>query len=143
MSDIDQPLARFKAIVREVARAWEHSLSADEINEVQDVLPSTTMTMAAKTIAARFGPGRRYRENHNMVVSIIPGPEKPMYLCGARLIAFTGMAIILDNLALSHTVTTYDGKLTIAPICDRKIMPDPAFYIECLQASFEELRATV
>jgi hypothetical protein len=66
-----------------------------------------------------------------------------MYLCGARLIAFTGMAIILDNLALSHTVTTYDGKLTIAPISDRTIMPDPAFYTRCLQESFEELKASV
>lgn len=143
MSQISDPMERFKAITRELARAWEHSLSADEINEVQDVLPSTTMTMAAKTIAARFGPGRKYRENHNMVVSIIPGPDEPMYLCGARLIAFTGMAIILDNLALSHTVTTYDGKLTIAPISDRKIMPDPAFYTRCLQESFEELKASV
>jgi len=143
MSDIREPLNRFRSIVREVARAWEHSLSAYEINEVQDVLPSTTMTMAAKTIAARFGPGRRYRENHNMVVSIIPGPEEPMYLCGARLIAFTGMAIILDNLALSHTVTTYDGKLTIAPTGDRKIMPDPAFYTQCLRDSFEELKAAI
>ena len=43
------------------------------------------------------------------------------------------------QLALNHTVTTYDGKLTIAPVCDRKIMPDPAFYAECLQASFDEL----
>jgi WS/DGAT/MGAT family acyltransferase len=143
MSQISDPLARLRAIVREVARAWEHSLSATEINEVQDVLPSTTMTMAAKTISASFGPGRRFRENHNMVVSVIPGPEKPLSLCGARLIAFTGMAIILDHLALSHTVTTYDGKLTIAPICDRKVMPDPAFYRQCLEESFRELRSAV
>jgi WS/DGAT/MGAT family acyltransferase len=143
MSDIGDPLERFEAITREVALAWEHSLSAAAINEVQDVLPSTTMTMAAKTIAARFGPGRRFRENRNMVVSVIPGPEEPMHLCGARLIAFTGMGIILDNLALSHTVTTYDGKLTIAPISDRKIMPDPAFYTECLRSSFEDLKAAV
>jgi WS/DGAT/MGAT family acyltransferase len=143
MSDISDPLARFEAIVQEVTRVWEHSLSAEDINEVQDILPSTTMTMAAKTIAARFGPGRRYRENHNMIVSVIPGPEQPLYLCGARLIAFTGMGIILDNLALSHTVTTYDGKLTIAPICDQAIMPDPAFYTKCLQESFEELKDAV
>jgi WS/DGAT/MGAT family acyltransferase len=143
MSDIDDPRERLEAIVAEVARAWEHSISADEMNEVQDILPSGTMTMAARTIAARFGPGRAYRENHNMVVSIVPGPERPLYLCGARLIAFTGMAIILDNLALSHTVTTYDGQLAIAPVSDRKIMPDPDFYADCLRASFEELKAAI
>lgn len=143
MSNISNPLKRFEAIVRDIKQAWGHSLSADEINEVQEILPSATMTMAAKTIAARFGPGKRYRENHNVVVSIIHGPEEQVFLCGARLIAFTGMAIILDNLALNHTVTTYDGKLTIAPICDRTIMPDPAFYMECLQDSFEELENAI
>ena len=54
---------------------------------------------------------------------------------------FTGMAVILDNLAISHAVTSYDGKLVIAPLSDRAIMPDPAFYADCLRASFEELKA--
>ena len=46
----------------------------------------------------------------------------------------------IAGLALSHTVTTYDGRLTIAPVCDRQMMPDPDFYYECLRASFGELR---
>ncbi len=142
MSDLADPLDRLEGVTEEVARVWEHSLGAREINDVQDILPATTMAMAARTIAARFGPGRRYRENHNMVVSIIPGPEEPAYLCGARLVAYTGMGIILDNLALSHTVTTFGDKLTIGPVCDREIMPDPAFYVECLRDSFEELKST-
>ena len=45
----------------------------------------------------------------------------------------------MDNLGLSHTATTYDGKLTIAPVCDRQMMPDPAFYYECLRHSCEDL----
>jgi hypothetical protein len=40
-------------------------------------------------------------------------------------------------------VTTYDGRLTIAPVCDRQMMPDPDVYYECLRASFEELRDAV
>ena len=49
------------------------------------------------------------------------------------------MDIIWNNLALSHTVTTYNGQLTIAAVCDRKIIPDPAFYVQCLQESFNDL----
>lgn len=141
MSDVGDPLDRLERVTAEVARVWEHSLGAREINDVQDILPASTMTMAARTIAARFGPGRKYRENHNMVVNIIPGPEEPAYLLGARLVAYTGMGIILDHLALSHTVTTYREKLTIAPVCDRDIMPDPAFYVQCLRDAFEELKS--
>ena len=103
-------------------------------------MPSTAMVFAAKTISARMGPGKRYRENHNTVISIHPGPAKPLYLCGARLVGYTGMAALMDNLGLNHTATTYDGKLTIAPVCDRRMMPDPALYFECLRGSFYELR---
>jgi len=113
------------------------------MSELQDILPATTMNLAARTISANLGPGRQYRKNHNLVVSITPGPERPLHLCGARLLAFTGMASIMDDLALAHTVTSYDGRLAIAFVSDRKMMPDPAFYAECLEAAFGELKGVV
>ena len=32
-----------------------------------------------------------------------------------------------------------EGSVFIAAVCDRKIMPDPAFYAQSLQESFKEL----
>ena len=141
MTHLNDPLERLASIREEMAevRALK-PLSAEEMTQMQDILPSTAMTFAAKTIGASVGPGKRYRENHNTVISIHPGPGQPLFLCGARLVGYTGMAALMDNLGLSHTVTTYDGKLTIAPVCDRQMMPDPGVYYECLRASFEELR---
>jgi hypothetical protein len=109
--------------------------------EMQEGLPAPTLLLAGKVVAASAGPGKQYREKHNMIVTNVPGPQQPLYFCGARLALFTGMAIILDNLAISHAVTSYDGKMVIAPLSDRAIMPDPAFYTDCLRASFEELKA--
>jgi WS/DGAT/MGAT family acyltransferase len=144
MTDIDDPLERLVSLRDEMAHVKTlQPISADELLEMQDVLPSTAMVFAAKTISARMGPGKRYRENHNTVISIHPGPAKPLYLCGARLVGYTGMAALMDNLGLNHTATTYDGKLTIAPVGDRQMMPDPATYYECLRASFDELRDAV
>jgi WS/DGAT/MGAT family acyltransferase len=141
---IEAPLERLAAIVNELKEAKDaDTISATDMDELQDSLPSTTMSLAARTIAASIGPGRRYRQNHNVVISISHAPEKPLYLCGARLLAFTGMDIIWNNLALSHTITTYNGRITIAAVCDRKIMPDPAFYKECLQKSFDEMLAAL
>ena len=140
-TDRSDPLNRLAAIREEMVEAAAlKPLSASEMSEMQDVLPSTAMTLAAKTIAARLGPGRQYRQNHNTVVSMLPGPAQPLYLCGAKLAAYTGMGAIMDNLALNHTVTVYDGTVAIAPVCDRKILPDPAFYTQCLQVAFEELQ---
>ncbi len=140
MTDVANPLARLEGIHGEIEASRVASvLDADEMNELQDILPATTMNLAARAISANLGPGRQYRKNHNLVVSMTPGPARPLYLCGARLLAFTGMASIMDDLALAHTVTTYDDRLSIAFVSDRKMMPDPAFYAECLQAAFDEL----
>lgn len=141
MTDIDDALERLASLRDEMAYSQAlQPVSADELMEMQDVLPSTAMVFAAKTISARMGPGKRYRENHNTVISIHPGPTKSLYLCGARLVGYTGMAALMDNLGLNHTATTYDGKLTIAPVCDRRMMPDPALYYESLRGSFCELQ---
>ncbi len=142
MTDLADPLERLASIREEAAEANAlKPISAEEMSDMQDALPSVAMTFAARTIAARLGPGKRYRQNHNTVVSIHPGPTQTLYLCGARLVGYTAMAALMDNLGLNHTATTYDGKLTIAPVCDRRMMPDPAFYYECLRSSFEALRS--
>lgn len=135
------PIARLAAVSTEMQHVKElNALGARDMMEMQEGLPAPTLLLAGKVIAANAGPGRQYRESHNMIVTNVPGPQKPLYFCGARLALFTGMAIIVDNLAISHAVTSYDGKLVIAPLSDRAIMPDPACYTECLRVSFEELK---
>lgn len=142
MTTMEDPFERLQAIHLEMLRVKsEDVFSADEMTELQEVLPSTTMAAAARTIVAGLGPGEHYRENHNLIVSNVPGPEQTLYLCGAKLIAFTGMGIILDNLTLAHTVTAYGGQISLAAVCDRQVMPDPGFYADCIQEAFEELKA--
>ena len=142
MTDVNDPLERLAMIREEMQelRALK-PISARELAEMQDVLPSAAMTLAARAISAEFGPGKRYRENHNTVISVQPGPSRPLYLCGARLAGYTSMGALMDNLGLNHTATIYDNKVTITPVCDRQMMPDPAFYYESLRASFDELLA--
>ncbi len=136
------PIERLAAVSREMQHVKElNAVGARDMMEMQEGLPAPTLLLASKVIAAGVGPGKHYRESHNMIVTNVPGPQKPLYFCGARLALFTGMAVILDNLAISHAVTSYDGKLVIAPLSDRAIMPDPAFYADCLQAAFDELKA--
>ncbi len=142
MTSMEDPLERLEAIHQEMIRVKSiDTISAAEMTELQEVLPSATMAAAARTIVAGIGPGEHYREDHNVMITDVPGPQQPLYLCGAKLIGFAGMGIIMDKLTLAHTVTRYDGQVAIAAVCDRLIMPDPAFYADCLEASFDELLA--
>lgn len=133
-----------KARLQRVSEEMKHvkgmaAVGAREMVEMQEQLPAPTMLMATKAIAAAIGPGKSYRAQHNMIITNVPGPQQPLYFCGARLAMFTGLAVISDNLGLSHAVTSYDGTLVIAPVSDREHMPDPAFYANCLQESYEDL----
>lgn len=64
-----------------------------------------------------------------------------MYSNGAEHINSFGLGLCADGNGLFHAVTSYCKKLTIAIICCREKMPDPAFYALCLQESFDALKS--
>jgi WS/DGAT/MGAT family acyltransferase len=136
-----EPLERLAGVCTEMQHLKQmNAIGAREMVEMQEQLPAPTLLLAGRAIAAAVGPGKAYRSKHNMIVTNVPGPQQPLYFCGARLAMFTGLAVISDNLGISHAVTSYDGALVIAPLSDREMMPDPEFYRECLHRAFDELK---
>ena len=138
----ESPIERLKAVALEMQKVKQmNAIGADELIKLQNQLPAATLALATRTAAASFGPGKDYRTSHNMVVTNVPGPQQALYLCGAKLLAMTGMAPLIDQVTMSHVVTSYNGQLVIAPYSDRKILPDPELYTECIVKVFEELKA--
>ena len=138
------PLKRLAQVSEEMRHVKAmNAVGARQMTDMQEGLPAPTMLLASKVTIANTGPGRRFREQNNMVVTNVPGPQRALYFCGARLAMFTGLAVITDHLGISHAVTSYDGSLVIAPLADRAMMPDPEFYAECLRAEFDALAAAV
>ncbi len=135
------PLQRLRLVYEEMQHVKElNAVSARDMTELQEELPAPTLLLAGAAVSASAGPGRTYRTKHNMIVTNVPGPQQPLYFCGAKLVMFTGLAVIVDNVGISHAVTSYDGGLVIAPLSDRAMMPDPEFYASCLYRAFEELK---
>ena len=56
------------------------------------------------------------------------------------MVALYGMGPVMDGMGLIHPVFSYDGRISISFTACRNQMPDPGFYAECLDASFDELR---
>jgi len=79
----------------------------------------------------------------HVVVSNIPGPQQPLYLAGAKVHLLMGLGPLLHMMGLFHAVLSGAGRITINFVSCRSMLPDPAFYQQCLQESFEELRSAV
>ena len=52
-----------------------------------------------------------------------------------------GAGMITEGMGLIHPVMSYCGDITISFTSCREMLPDPANYAACLQASFDELAA--
>jgi hypothetical protein len=50
-----------------------------------------------------------------------------------------GLLCLTDGLGLGHVVQSYVKEATIAFTACRKLLPDPEFYAQCIEDSFNEL----
>jgi diacylglycerol O-acyltransferase / wax synthase len=60
----------------------------------------------------------------NLIISNIPGPNVPLYLAGARLLAYYPVSALVDGQGLNITVMSYCGNLYFGLIACRELVPD-------------------
>lgn len=139
---IADPLARLH-YTHDVAanqKAMSKAVGARELSEASNLAPAMVSGVSAR-LYSRLGLANRLSPMFNTVVTNVPGPQVPLYMAGARLVSAYGIGPVMDSMGLFHAVTSYCGQIAITVTGCRQMLPDPAFYRECLQASFEELYA--
>ena len=98
------------------------ALPAQLLQDANHFIPPAVFSRAAQlTFRLSTGPGR---PAWNLVISNVPGPQFPLYLAGARLVANHPVSVITDGMGLNMTVMSYDGHLDFGIVGDREQMPD-------------------
>lgn len=140
-SDIADPLERLKAIHDSAiySKAYHNAVGARIMSEVAASIPAGIMSAGAR-VAASAGV---MKVPANTIVTNVPGPQIPLYLAGAKVVEFHALGILLDGLGLFHAVNSYCGRIAFTVLADRKMLPDPAFYEQCLRESYAELGEVV
>ena len=141
-SDVENPLERLQAVHESSSKAKEltNAIGAKTMTDYSQFIPATLTAQAAR-LASRWGLMNRMSPQFNCVITNVPGPPIPLYNTGARMVANYGTGPVQDGLGLFHVISSYCGQFVISATSCRVMMPDPAFYRECLQASFDELLA--
>ncbi len=140
-SDIAKPLDRLRAVHEESQKAklMNRTVGASLVAELAHFLPSTTTGLMASAYG-RSGLAKRLPPLYNTIITNVPGPNVPLYSMGSRMVANFGLGPIIHGLGLFQPVLSYNGQITVSAISCREMMPDPAFYADCLSESFEELK---
>jgi diacylglycerol O-acyltransferase / wax synthase len=121
------------------SKAMTDALGARNMTEISKVSPALFMALGAQ-LYTRLGLANRMAPPFTTVVTNVPGPPVPIYSAGARLESMMGLLCLTDGLGLGHVVQSYVDEATISFTACRKLLPDPDFYIACIEQSFAELR---
>ena len=123
------------------SKALTNALGARTMTEVSKVNPLLYMALGAQ-LFSRVGLAHKYAMPFNTVVTNVPGPPVHIYSAGARMESMALSLICLtDGLGLAHIVQSYVDEAIISFTACRDIMPDPEFYSQCIQDSFDEMLA--
>jgi len=141
-TDIADPLERLRVVhsTTQETKEMAGAIPAKTLTDFNQFIPWALAGLAART-AASFKMAETMAPAVNTVVTNVPGPQVPLYLAGAKLLKQFGMGPVTDGMGIIHPVFSYNGEIAISVTACREMMPDPAFYAECLQSSFDELAA--
>jgi diacylglycerol O-acyltransferase len=120
---------------KELAQA----IGARTLSDITHFMPGALAGMAGRLVATT-GLMRRMNPIANCVITNVPGPQVPLYMTKAVMVAQYGLGLPMDGIGLFHAIFSYNGTVTVTITGCREQLPDPEFYAECLQVSFEELR---
>ena len=133
-SDIADPLARLKAAHHEAQAGKEQAelLGPEMLKNLLDTLPSAVGSLIVNRVLI---------PTLNMTVSNVRGPERPLYMAGAKAMCYYPVSIPTDGVGLNITGVSYNGVMWVSVVSCRSMLPDPDFFTTCMQDAWEEILA--
>lgn len=138
-SHIGSAHERMKYVTEETikAKSFTNAMGARQMTEMAKLAPAPVMNIGAK-IFTRLKLADHIKPVVNTVVTNVPGPPVPIYSAGAKLLSLYSLVCLVDGAKLGHVVHSYCGEVTLSFTACRSAIPDPDFYSECIQASFDD-----
>jgi diacylglycerol O-acyltransferase len=123
----------------------------DPVQRLQQITRATTQRKRRPELLASLRPVgsltilralNRYSRHQRIVdlfVTNVPGPKRPLYLLGARLLEAFPVVQVAGNVPLSVAVLSYDGQLNIGIQSDPDGLPDLDVFADGLRQSLDQL----
>jgi diacylglycerol O-acyltransferase / wax synthase len=142
-TNLEAPADRLAAVhlamgvAKEQHDAIPASLLADVSEFALPVLANQAWRLSARLrLFERVSP-------YNLIISNVPGPNVPLYLAGAKLLAYYPVSAITDGQGLNITVMSYCGTMFFGLVASRELMPDLDVLAGYLRTELDEMLAAV
>ncbi|MEV6985359.1 wax ester/triacylglycerol synthase family O-acyltransferase [Sphaerisporangium sp. NPDC051017] len=140
-TQIEGPRERLEAVHEAMGRIKDrfNLAPARWLRTLSESMPAALTGLAHR---AAFGLAAQTTPAINLMVSNVPGPQIPLYVCGRRLLAQYPVSVVTDaSGGINVTAFSYDGRIDVGIVADRAMVPDVWSLTTYLHDALEELKA--
>ncbi len=106
----------------QAAKAQQAEIPQGLVDQISDFAVPALTARAARVV---FATGLLHRlPPFNVTISNVPGPNVPVYMCSARLVAHYPVSVVTDGQGLNITLVGYLGQLHFGLVSSRELVPD-------------------
>jgi diacylglycerol O-acyltransferase len=123
-TSVAEPALRLQLVnsATKVAKAQQATIPQGLVDQISDFAVPALTARAARVV---FATGLLHRlPPFNVTISNVPGPNVPVYMCGAKLIAHYPLSVVTDGQGLNITLVGYLGQLHFGLTSSRELVPD-------------------
>ncbi|EWM17878.1 bifunctional wax ester synthase/acyl-CoA diacylglycerol acyltransferase [Kutzneria sp. 744] len=123
-TNLEDPEQRLSVVheATKIAKAQQATIPQGLVDDISDFAPPALAARAARVV---FATGMMHRmPPFNICISNVPGPNVPVYMAGARMLAQYPLSVILDGQGLNITLVGYLGQLHFGLVACRELVPD-------------------
>ncbi|MGI8663176.1 MAG: WS/DGAT/MGAT family O-acyltransferase [Acidimicrobiales bacterium] len=127
------PLWRLRHVHDNMAelKASGVALGGDDFMRMTNYLPPTILSIASRLMVRA--------QAMNLTITNVPGPQFPLYCMGAEVLEAFPYVPVVDGMALTIAVLSYNGQLGFGVTGDRDVLPDLDHIASAIEEAFIEL----
>jgi WS/DGAT/MGAT family acyltransferase len=140
-TDEPDPVERVRRVHAAMSNSKElfQALPAERLTDFAEFPPPAVFARAMR-LSARLRLGSRLAPG-NLVVSNVPGPRRPLYAAGARLLHYYPVSVIVEGQGLNITVQSYLDNLDFGLVSCPELVPDVDALLDAILADIDALQA--
>jgi WS/DGAT/MGAT family acyltransferase len=138
-TDEADPVERVRRVHEAMANSKDlfQALPAERLTDFAEFPPPAVFARAMR-LSARLRLGSRLAPG-NLVISNVPGPRRPLYAAGARLLHYYPVSVIMEGQGLNITVQSYLDRLDFGLVSCPELVPDVDDLLAAILRDIDEL----